>query len=103
MPHPIYTCRSIAEQYLEESLPESSNLATPMHDEVVITPLLQDAGFVEISIEKVGLFSVRPTAKEAACDLVEWGGLYFFKAGPVKKGGPLSETYLDRLYGSLRK
>ncbi|MCQ6956506.1 class I SAM-dependent methyltransferase [Mucilaginibacter aquariorum] len=71
-----YTCRCIAEQYLEEPLPESSNLATSMHDEAVITSLLQDAGFVEISIEKVGLFSVSPTAKEAANGLVEWGPVY---------------------------
>ena len=31
---------------------------------------------MEILIEKVGLFSVSPTAKEAANGLVEWGPVY---------------------------
>ncbi|MBA4167210.1 MAG: methyltransferase domain-containing protein [Chitinophagaceae bacterium] len=71
-----YSSRSIAKKYLEEPLPESYNLATSMSDEAVITPLLQDAGFAKISIEKVELFSVSPTAKEATYGLVEGSPIY---------------------------
>jgi ubiquinone/menaquinone biosynthesis C-methylase UbiE len=70
-----YTSIAIAKKYLEEPLPESFNLATSMSDGAVITPLLEDAGFTKISIEKVKLFAVSPTAKEAAHGLVEWGPL----------------------------
>ncbi len=68
-----YTSRSIAEKYLEEPLPESSNLATSMNYEAVIRSLLLDAGFSNVSIEKVALFSISATAKEAAHGHVEWG------------------------------
>src|SRR5687767_7349545 len=60
------TSTSVAKEYLEEPLPDSYYLATSMNDEAVIRPLLQDAGFSKITIEKVKLFSVSPTAKEAA-------------------------------------
>ncbi|MBO9672828.1 MAG: methyltransferase domain-containing protein [Sphingobacteriaceae bacterium] len=80
-----YTVRSIAMKYLDGwSLPESHNLATSMNNEAIITPLLKDAGFAKISIEKVKLFSVSPTAKEAACGLVEWGPVY----EEIKKHNP---------------
>ncbi|TBO40048.1 class I SAM-dependent methyltransferase [Pedobacter kyonggii] len=79
-----YSARSIAIEYLEEPLPESHNLATSMNNEALITPLLKDAGFAKISIEKVKLFSVSPTAKEAACGLVEWGPVY----EEIKKHNP---------------
>jgi ubiquinone/menaquinone biosynthesis C-methylase UbiE len=78
-----YAARSIAKNYLEEPLPESCNLATSMSDEAVITPLLQDAGFAKRSIEKVELFSVSRTAKEAACGLV--GGSIYQE---IKKRNP---------------
>jgi hypothetical protein len=71
-----YISRSTALSYLEEPLPASYNLATSMNDEAMIKPLLQDAGFAKMSIEKVGLFSVSPTAKEAANGLVAWGPIY---------------------------
>ncbi len=70
------SCRSIARKYLEEPLPESSNLATSMHDKCVIAQLLQDAGFPKISIEKVGLLCICATAKEAAYNFVEGGSVY---------------------------
>ncbi|MBT2564429.1 methyltransferase domain-containing protein [Pedobacter sp. ISL-68] len=79
-----YSARSIAIEYLEQPLPESHNLATSMNNEALITPLLKDAGFTKISIEKVKLFSVSPTAKEAACGLVEWGPVY----EEIKKHNP---------------
>ncbi|KRT16531.1 hypothetical protein ASU31_10235 [Pedobacter ginsenosidimutans] len=79
-----YSARSIAMKYLEQPLPESHNLATSMNNEALITPLLKDAGFAKISIEKVKLFSVSPTAKEAACGLVEWGPVY----EEIKKHNP---------------
>ena len=71
-----YTSRSIAEEYLKEPLPESYNLAVSMSDEDVIRPLLDEAGFTKIFIEKVQQFSVCATAKEAATGLVE-GGFVF--------------------------
>jgi ubiquinone/menaquinone biosynthesis C-methylase UbiE len=71
-----YTSKSIAMEYLEEPLTESSNLATSMSDETVIGQLLQDAGFSKKTIEKVKLFSVSPSAKEAAQGLVEGGSVY---------------------------
>ncbi len=70
-----YISRSIAMKYLEEPLPESSNLATSMSDEAMITPLLQHAGFSKISIEKLGLSGSCATAKEAANGLAA-GELY---------------------------
>src|SRR5687767_8458657 len=71
-----YTSRLLAEKYLKGPLPESYNLAVSMSDEVVIRPLLEDAGFSKIFIEKEEQVSVCPTAKEAATSLVE-GGFVF--------------------------
>ncbi len=71
-----YTSRLLAEKYLEGPLPESYNLAVSMSDEVVIKPLVEEAGFSKIFIEKVEQFSVCPTAKEAATGLVD-GGFVF--------------------------
>jgi ubiquinone/menaquinone biosynthesis C-methylase UbiE len=79
-----YTSKSIAMEYLEEPLTESSNLATSMSDETVIGQLLQEAGFSKKTIEKVKLFSVSPSAKEAAHGLVEGGSVY----EEVKKRNP---------------
>ncbi len=71
-----YIARSIAKEYLEEPLPESCNLATSMSDETVIAQLLQGAGFSKSTIEKVKLFSVSPSAKEAADGLTAGGFIY---------------------------
>jgi ubiquinone/menaquinone biosynthesis C-methylase UbiE len=91
-----YTSRSIAKQYLEEPLPESYNLATSMSDEAVIRPLLQDAGFSKISIEKVEQFSVSPTAKEATYGLVEGGLIY----KEIKKRNP---AWIDEIKIKVEK
>jgi ubiquinone/menaquinone biosynthesis C-methylase UbiE len=71
-----HTSRSIAEKYLKGPLPGSYDIAVSMSDEVVIRPLLEDAGFSRIFIEKVKQFSVCPTAKEAATGLVEGGFIF---------------------------
>jgi ubiquinone/menaquinone biosynthesis C-methylase UbiE len=71
-----YISRSIALEYIEEPLPESYNLATSMSDTAAIEELLEHAGFTEPIVEKVALFSVSTTAKEATNGLVEWGPLY---------------------------
>ena len=71
-----HTSRLLAEEYLKGPLPESYNLSVSMSDEEVIRPLVEDAGFSKIFIEKVKQFSVCPTAKEAATGLVE-GGFVF--------------------------
>ena len=65
-----YSSRTIADTYLEKPLPPSYDLATSMSDEAVILPLLKDAGFSDPLIEKVALFAVSATAKEAASGLV---------------------------------
>ncbi|MGN7204144.1 class I SAM-dependent methyltransferase [Pedobacter sp. SAFR-022] len=71
-----YISRTIAQEYVEEPLPKSYNLATSMSDVAAIEALLGDAGFAIPIIEQVGLFSVSPTAKEATMALVERGPLY---------------------------
>jgi ubiquinone/menaquinone biosynthesis C-methylase UbiE len=71
-----YTSRLLAEKYLKGPLPESYNLAVSMYEDEVIRPLLEEAGFSKISIEKVGQFSVCPTSKEAATGLVEGGFIF---------------------------
>jgi ubiquinone/menaquinone biosynthesis C-methylase UbiE len=71
-----YTARSIAEKYMDKPLPESNNLPTSMSDEALITPLLQNAGFSKMSIEKVQLLSSCPTAKEAAAGFADGGSVY---------------------------
>ncbi|HTE30093.1 MAG TPA: class I SAM-dependent methyltransferase [Chryseolinea sp.] len=90
-----YASRSIAKKYLEAPLPESYDLSTSMSDETVITPLLQDAGFEKMSIEKVGLSFVSPTAKEAAYGLVA-GGLY----EEIKKRNP---AWIDEIKIKVEK
>jgi ubiquinone/menaquinone biosynthesis C-methylase UbiE len=71
-----YTSRLLAEEYLKDPLPESYNLAVSMSEEDVIRPLLDEAGFTKIFIEKVQQFSVCATAKEAATGLVEGGFMF---------------------------
>jgi ubiquinone/menaquinone biosynthesis C-methylase UbiE len=90
-----YTSKAIARKYWEEPLPESYDLATSMNDEAVIMPLLQNAGFAKIAIEKVGLFSVSPTAKEAAFALVR-GGIY----EEIKKRNP---AWIDEIRSKVEK
>jgi len=90
-----YCSRSIAEKYLEEPLSESYNLATSMSDKAVITPLLENAGFSKLSIEKVKLFSVSRTAKEAAAGLVG-GNIY----EEIKKRNP---AWIDEIKIKLEK
>lgn len=71
-----YTSRTLAEKYMKEPLPGSYDLAVSMSDENVIKPLLEEAGFSKISVEKVQQFSVCSTAKKAATGLVD-GGFVF--------------------------
>jgi ubiquinone/menaquinone biosynthesis C-methylase UbiE len=71
-----YTSRSLAEKYLKGPLDESYDVAVSMNDEDVIRPLVEEAGFSKIFIEKVEKFSECQTAKEAATGLVD-GGFVF--------------------------
>jgi ubiquinone/menaquinone biosynthesis C-methylase UbiE len=91
-----YIARSIAKAYLDEPLPESYKLATSMNDEAEIRPLLQDAGFSKISIEKVEQLSVSPTAKEAASGLVAGGLIY----QEIKKRNP---AWIDEIKIKVEK
>jgi ubiquinone/menaquinone biosynthesis C-methylase UbiE len=86
---------SIADEYLEERLTESDNLATSMSDETVITPLLHYAGFKKILIEKVKLFSSVSTAKEAAQGFVQ--GIIYEN---IKKRNP---TAIEEIKMKLEK
>jgi hypothetical protein len=67
-----------------------------MNDETVITQLLQGAGFAKISIEKVGLLFISPTAKEAAAGLVEGGAIY----EEIKKRNP---AWIDEIKIKVEK
>lgn len=78
-----YTSRTIAERYLEEPIPESYNLATSMSNQAEIAFLLEDAGFIEHSIEAIQLQAVCRTAEEAANGLVS-GPVY----AEIKKRNP---------------
>jgi ubiquinone/menaquinone biosynthesis C-methylase UbiE len=71
-----YTSRLVAEKYLKGPLPGSYDVAVSMYDEEIIRSLLEEAGFSKISIEKVGQFSVCPTAREAATGLVDGGFIF---------------------------
>jgi ubiquinone/menaquinone biosynthesis C-methylase UbiE len=71
-----YASLSIAEEYLKGSLPESYDIAVSMSEEAVIKPLLEEAGFSKISIEKVQQFAVCSTAKKAATGFVEGGFIF---------------------------
>jgi ubiquinone/menaquinone biosynthesis C-methylase UbiE len=93
---PSYITRLIAEDYLEEPLPESNNQATSMSEEGVISPLLQNAGFTKISIEKVELLSASPTARDAAYGLVKGGP--FYKV--IKKRNP---AWIDEMINKVEK
>jgi hypothetical protein len=67
-----------------------------MSEEAVIKPLLQEAGFSKMSIEKVELSSVSPTAKKAAYGLVV-GGLVYEE---IKKRNP---AWIDEIKIKLEK
>lgn len=90
-----YSSRSIAMKYLEKPLPASYDLATSMSDEAGIAPLLEDAGFAKMSIDKVGLFAVSRTAKEAAKGLAA-GVIY----EEIKKRNP---AWIDEIKIKLEK
>ena len=91
-----YTSRSAAVKYFEGPLPESYNLATSMNDEAIIRPLLEDAGFPKISIEKVQKHSVCTTAKEAATGLVQSGSIF----QEIKKRNP---AWIDEILITVEK
>jgi ubiquinone/menaquinone biosynthesis C-methylase UbiE len=93
---PSYIARSITKEYLEEPLQEGANLATSMSEEADIRPLIQNAGFSEISIEKVGLLSDSLTAKEAAYGLVKGGPFY----EQIKKRNP---AWIDEIMIKVEK
>ncbi len=68
--------RVVAEKYLKSPLPDSYFVAVSMNDEGVIKSLLEEAGFLKMSIQKVEQFSICSTAKEAAIGLVEGGFMF---------------------------
>ncbi|MEO5592707.1 MAG: class I SAM-dependent methyltransferase [Chitinophagaceae bacterium] len=91
-----YISSSIAKEYLEGPVPEANNLATSMSDATIIKPLLQDAGFSKILIEKVAQVSVSPTAEEAAYGFVK--GSPFYKE--IKKRNP---AWIDEIKIKVEK
>jgi hypothetical protein len=70
-----YVYRTIAEKYLPQSLPESFNLPTSMHDESVLRELLQEAGFSSVVVEKHKKDSQCRSAKDAAEALIQAGAI----------------------------
>jgi ubiquinone/menaquinone biosynthesis C-methylase UbiE len=91
-----YTSRLAAKKYFEGELPESYNLATSMNDEAIIRPLLEDAGFSKILIEKVQKNSVCATAKEATIGLVQSGSVF----QEIKKRNP---AWIDEIIITVEK
>ena len=71
-----FTARSLAEKYGKGPLPESYNTAVSMSDKAIIRPLLENAGFSAISIEKVELNSIAASAKEVATGIVDGGFIF---------------------------
>jgi len=70
-----YVYRTIAEKYLPQSLPESFNLPTSMHDESVLRELLQEAGFSPVVVEKQKKDSQCRSAEDAAEALIQAGAI----------------------------
>ncbi|WP_276501811.1 class I SAM-dependent methyltransferase [Terrimonas pollutisoli] len=68
--------RKTVKKYLEEPLPETYKLPFSMNDDNEIRESLQNAGFTEITIERVDKAAISPTAKEAAYGLSQGGALY---------------------------
>jgi ubiquinone/menaquinone biosynthesis C-methylase UbiE len=68
--------RKIVKEYLENDLPESYSMPFSMNDPVIIKEILEQAGFLKITIERVEKESVCQTAKEAAYGLARGGALY---------------------------
>ncbi|MEP7377396.1 MAG: class I SAM-dependent methyltransferase [Chitinophagaceae bacterium] len=91
-----YISRCMAEEYLEEPLPASYDIATSMSDEMVIRSLLQDTGFSKLLVEKVKLLSSIQNAKEAALGFVQGGSVY----DQIRKRNPGS---LDEIKIKLEK
>ncbi|PWV55878.1 class I SAM-dependent methyltransferase [Chitinophaga sp. S165] len=91
-----YISRSAAKKYFEGTLPESYNVATSMNDEAIIRPLLEEAGFSEISIEKVQKHSVCTTAKKAAIGLVQNGAIF----QEIKKRNP---AWIDEIIADVER
>jgi Methylase involved in ubiquinone/menaquinone biosynthesis len=71
-----YIARTAAKKYFEGDIPEAYNMATSMHDQATIQPLLENAGFYKLSIEKVKKQSVCNSAKEAARFLTQSGSVF---------------------------
>jgi ubiquinone/menaquinone biosynthesis C-methylase UbiE len=93
---PSYITRTIANEYLEKPLSASDNLATSMSEEADIRPLIENAGFTKISIEKVELRSGNITAKDVAYGLVKGGPFY----KEIKKRNP---AWIEEIIGKVEK
>lgn len=91
-----YIARLAAKKYFEDALSGPYNLATSMHDESIIKPLLNQAGFSKISIEKVQKMSVCASAKEAAVALVKSGPVF----QEIKKRNP---AWVDEIIITVEK
>lgn len=70
-----YTSRMLAMKYFGEPMPKAADLATSMSDEAPIKKLLYHAGFTTVSVEKLQLYGMMATAREAANGLVS-GAIY---------------------------
>jgi ubiquinone/menaquinone biosynthesis C-methylase UbiE len=91
-----YAYRTLANEYLQESNSDSYNLPFSMSDENMINGLMRDAGFSNISIEKVKQIARSETAKEAVSSLVQGGFLY----NEIMKRNP---AWIDEIKSRLEK
>ena len=79
-----YVSLSIATEYLHGPLPESYHTPTSMSEEPGLRALLTDAGFKDLSIEKLSIHSEVSSAKEAAEGFIMGGGVY----DEIKRNNP---------------
>ena len=73
---PSYIFRMIVKTYLTDNLPETYKLPYGFNDPDVIRELLENAGFLSITIEHVVKTAISDTAMEAAIGLSNGGSLY---------------------------
>jgi hypothetical protein len=71
-----YVFRKEVKRYLGDSLPETLNLPYSMNDPVVLKNNLNQAGFVDVTVDLVTKNSTCSTAALATYGMVQGGSLY---------------------------
>jgi ubiquinone/menaquinone biosynthesis C-methylase UbiE len=88
--------RKTVERYFGEPLPESSKVASSMHDPAANTQMLQVAGFSKIDSYRIEKQMHAETARSAAQALVKGGSLY----NEIEKRNP---AWVDEIIAAVEK